>query len=305
MGVGFGAKCADPNFRVSMSGLATVEAFWVKAMQFWAKYHRKDGKLPFDIINVHHYCTKVINTDTVIDANTAGRDMGDTVFVGVSPEEGDIVGEMAGVVKYRNTYCPELEVWLTEFGWDTNQDYRTDMAAHAYGPFTPREVQAMWLLREYLVLTPYIDRAAMFMSRDCRPEEEAVGKFGSSGMVTNPLEVDSKHCVGGNKKDSYYHIYLLNQLLKNATFAEFVQTEHEGVRIYRYATDDGKSLYALWCDTAEDRRVPGLKLKVNSENCTLVTPAYAQCLGLRTPLEVKDGAVAVDVSEQPVFVLEK
>jgi len=305
MGVGFGAKQADPAFRVSMSGLATVEAFWIKAMHFWAKFNRKDGKLPFDIINLHHYCTKVVNTNDVVDANTAGRDMGDTVFMGVSPEEGNIVGEMAGSVKYRNTYCPDLEIWLTEFGWDTNQDYRTDMSAHAYGPYTPREVQAMWLLREYLVLSPYIDRAAMFMSRDCLPEDKAVGKFGSSGMVTNPIEVDSKHCIGGNKKDSYYHIFTLNRILRDCAFAEFVPSGNANVNIYRYVTDEGKSRYALWCHTSDNVRVPGLELAVTGEEYTLVTPAYNECLGVRTPLTVKDGKVTVDVSEQPVFVVEK
>ena len=131
-----------------------------------------------------------------------------------------------------------------------------------------------------------------------------MGKFGSSGMVTNPIEVDWKHCIGGNKKDSYYHIFTLNRILQDCTFAEFVPSGNANVNIYRFVTGDGKSRYALWCHTADNVRVPGLQLPVSGADYTLVTPAYNECLGIRTPLAVKDGKVTVDVSEQPVFVLE-
>ena len=125
------------------------------------------------------------------------------VYMGVSPEEGNIVGAFDVIREFRDTYYPDMEIWLTEFGWDTNQSFKTATSAHAYGDYTGRQVQGMWLIREYLLLSSIgVERAAMYMSRDCGPEETSVGKYGTSGIICAPCERKG-YVVQGNKKDSY------------------------------------------------------------------------------------------------------
>ncbi|MBR7100887.1 MAG: hypothetical protein IKC74_01220 [Clostridia bacterium] len=305
-----GVKQADPNFKMSMSGGAGLNLGYLRAMEFWAKYNRKDGKLPFDVINAHRYCGKSKDKKGLtnyVDVNIDERgDTSDKVYVGVSPEEGDIVGSFDPIREWRDRYHPELEIWLTEFGWDTNQDYRTATSAHAYAEYTGRQVQAMWLVREYLLLSSIgIEKAAMYMSRDCGPEETAVGKYGSSGLVRFPIEINPGNVIQGNKKDSFYYVYTLKETLGDTVFDSELESDNEHVKIFKYITKDGKAKYALWCVTSDGTKVPGLKFRIPKGDYKLVELVFESVLGKQTDLEYKDGYVSVNVSENPIFVVEK
>ncbi|MBO5287210.1 MAG: hypothetical protein J6B34_03715 [Clostridia bacterium] len=305
-----GVKQADPNFVMSMSGGAGLSFARLRAVEFWCKYNRKDKKLPFDVINAHCYCGKCVDASGIaelVDVNIADRgDQNGKVYVGVSPEEGNIIANFDKIREWRDRYYPNLEIWLTEFGWDTNQSYKTSTAAHAYGEFTGRQVQGIWLVREYLLLSSIgIDRAAMYMSRDCGPEETAVGKYGSSGLVRFPIEITANNVIMGNKKDSFYYIYTLKETISDTTFAGEVESNNANVKVFKYLTDDGKAKYAIWCITSNSTKVPGYKLKLKAGEYTLVELANEKYNGKRTDLEYKDGYVVVDVSESPIFVVEK
>jgi hypothetical protein len=305
-----GVKQADPNFKMSMSGGAGLNLNYLRAMEFWARYNRKDGKLPFDVINAHRYCGKSKDKKGLInyvDVNIDERgNTSDKVYVGVSPEEGDIVGAFDPIREWRDRYHPELEIWLTEFGWDTNQDYRTATSAHAYAEYTGRQVQAMWLVREYLLLSSIgIEKAAMYMSRDCGPEETAVGKYGSSGLVRFPIEINPGNVIQGNKKDSFYYVYTLKETLGNTKFDCELEAPNENVKIFKYLTKDGKAKYALWCVTSDGTKVPGMKFRIPAGDYKLVEMVYESVLGKQRDLEYKDGYVVVNVSENPIFVVEK
>ncbi|MBQ8393682.1 MAG: hypothetical protein IJX51_07950 [Clostridia bacterium] len=305
-----GVKQADPSFKMSMSGLAGVNYNYLRAMSFWAKYNRKDGKLPFDAINMHHYCGKSINKSGItknVDVNLDERgDTQEKVYVGISAEEGDIVGVLKKIKDWRDRYAPHLEYWLTEFGWDTNQDYRTSTSSHAYGEYTGRQVQAMWLVREYLMLSSAgIDRGAMYMSRDCGPEETSVGKYATSGLVRFPIELGAKVVVQGNKKDSFYYVYTLKEIISDTYFDGELESENTNVKIFKYITDEGKSKYALWCPTADGTKVPGYRFRIPEGEYTLMKFVNESYNGKRSELEYKDGYVTVDISENPIFVIEK
>ena len=305
-----GIKQADPNMKMSMSGLAGINFNYVRAMAFWAKYNRKDGKLPFDAINMHHYCGKSIDLSGVkrnVDVNIDERgDVNGKVYVGISAEEGDIVGRLSEIEQWRKRYAPHLEYWLTEFGWDTNQDYRTSTSSHAYGEYTGRQVQAMWLIREYLMLSSAgIERAAMYMSRDCGPEETSVGKYSTSGLVRFPIEIGQKIVLQGNKKDSFYYLYTFKHIISDCYFDGEMESENVNVKIFRYRTDEGEKKYALWCPTADSTKVPNYKLFIPKGEYTLVELVNESYLGKRTDLEYKDGYVVVNISENPVFIIEK
>jgi len=58
-----------------------------------------------------------------------------------------------------------LEVWLTEYGWDTNP--HSVLAALPYGAYSAQHVQGMWLIRGFLAgLAAGLDRMHIFMLRD-------------------------------------------------------------------------------------------------------------------------------------------
>jgi hypothetical protein len=131
-----------------MAGLAGCPVGYIRSMAMWSKLNRQDGDLPFDIINVHTYCRSYINVN------------GAQIAVGSSPESFGLVESLQELIDWRDTYYPEKEIWLTEFGWDTNEDYLTEQSSHSYGEYTSRQVQAMWMVRSYLLLSA---------SGSCRP----------------------------------------------------------------------------------------------------------------------------------------
>ena len=59
LGPGYGARTADPNIKVAMSGLqsqtlpAGIMLDYIKAMHYWAQGHRPNGDFPAQALNVH------------------------------------------------------------------------------------------------------------------------------------------------------------------------------------------------------------------------------------------------------------
>lgn len=282
-GSGVGIKNADPNIKVAMSGLAGIQTRYIKTMCFWLKNNRTDGTIGMDAFNVHTYCR------TTITYNGYG------IEVGISPESANFAGQLADLVEFRDKYYPDKEIWLTEFGWDTNQSYMTEGSAHAYGPYTGRQVQAMWLLRAYFILSSIgVDRAAMYMALDCGPEETSVGKYGTSGVIT----------VDGEKKDSYYYIYTLKNVMNDMYFVKTVDSGNEDVWVYQYENGQGKTCYALWCPTSDNVRVDGYQLNIGegATSVTLTEMAYGEKSGVSSTLTPNNGVVSVNVSECPIII---
>ena len=282
-GSGVGVVTADPNVKVAMAGLAGIQNRYIKAMCFWLEHNRADGTLGIDAFNVHTYCRKTIEYN------------GFSIEVGVSPEEGNLAGALADIVEFRDKYYPDKEVWLTEFGWDTNQSYKTEGSSHAYGPYTGRQVQAMWLVRSYFILASIgVDRGAMYMCRDVGDEETSVGKYGTSGVITSN---------GLTKKDSYYYLYTLKSTMSDMYFVEIVDSGNEEVWIYKFENGQGKTCYAVWCPTADDVRVDNYSLSIgNATKATLTEMAHGQTAGVSSDLAIANGNVSVNVSECPILV---
>ena len=143
------------------------------------------------------------------------------------------------------------------------------------------------------------------MSLDTFAEETAVGKYGSSGLVRFPIEINPGNVIQGNKKDSFYYIYTLKENLGDTVFDSELESDNENVRIFKYVTKDGKAKYALWCVTSDGTKVPGMKFRIPEGEYKLVELVYESVLGKRTDLEYKNGYVVVNVSENPIFVVEK
>jgi hypothetical protein len=143
------------------------------------------------------------------------------------------------------------------------------------------------------------------MSRDCGPEETAVGKYGSSGLIRFPIEIDPTNVVQGNKKDSFYYVYTLKEILKTTRFDGEIEAPNANVKIFKYVTKEGKAKYAVWCTTSDGTKVPGMKLKVGEGEFELIQFVNEAYNGKHSALENNNGTVVVNVSENPIFVVEK
>ena len=317
-----GGKNADPDFKFAMAGLAGIGSNYITSMVYWMKANRTDGCIAMDAFNVHTYFGKYFTLN------------GQQICVGVSPEEYGLIDAMATLVEFRDKYYPNVEVWITEFGWDTNQSYETMTSAHAYGEYSGREIQAMWLARAYLALAAAgVDKATMYMVEDMADDRFTYGKYGTCG-VYGPEVIDTydettgkliDHKMTGKMipKESYYILYTMKRALGEMRFQRELSSGNDDVWIYEFADDNGNYGYALWCPTSDGTKVDGYKLYVGDttkkiteisnrfEDHRAVRTEYGQVLEEHTytisgddvNLVAENGYVSVDVSENPIYVI--
>ncbi len=280
MGSTVGVKNADPNMKLVLGGLARPDIEYLRAMKLWANFHR-DGDMPFDVINLHHY-------------STDGGGQGGQATTGISPEADGLRERFAAVVEWRDRYLPGREVWVSEFGYDTNP--KSVFRAPAIGTFDNEEVQAQWLVRSYLALAVAgVDRAQQFMLRDVNAEN--TGKFNSCGLTT---EKWNHH----QPKRSWYYVATLRHVLAGTRFDREIPSGDERVRIYRFRSDDAsRSVYAVWCPTSNQEEVKGFPLPLSeATTAALITLQPDSTTGQRTELHFDNNRIAIDVGERPVFV---
>ena len=291
-GYHLGGKNADSTMKFALAGVAGVSNEYINALVYWMQANRQDGQAAFDAFNVHHYMTKQIVLPN-----------GQKAYVGISPEEAKIDEVLSNLVEMRDKYYPEKEVWITEFGWDTNQSYSTETSAHAYGEYTGRQVQAMWLTRSYLIFSACgIDKADMYMCEDAGIEAESAGKYGTCGVIA--YEKDESGNTIEVKKDSYYYLYTLKNALGAYTFDSEIEAYDENVMIYKFTTEDGGEAYAVWCKTSDGTKVENYQLRIDSERATVIEAVYGDIDGVKTETIADEyGYVSVDVSENPIYVI--
>ncbi len=291
-GYHLGGKNADPTMKLAMAGVSGVSNEYITALIYWMKSNRQDEKAAFDAFNVHHYMA-------------ANKEVAPGVWatVGISPEEAKMEEVLSQLIEIRDKYYPEKEVWITEFGWDTNQSYSTATSSHAYGEYTGRQVQAMWLTRSYLIFSACgLDKADMYMCEDAGIEAESTGKYGTCGVIA--YEKDENGNTHEVKKDSYYYLYTLKNTLGDYTFDSKVEAYDENVMIYRFTTDDGKEAYAVWCKTSDGTKSENYQLRINGEAATVVEAVYGDIDGVKTEVLADEfNCVTVDVSENPIYVV--
>ena len=267
MGKNIGIKNADPNSKLVMGGLAGMDTFinYVELMKTWFENNRKDKKFAVDVLNFHTYAGKM------------------------SPEASKMKENLSEIVKWRNTNLPDKEIWLTEFGWDTN--VKSPTAAPSY------EAQANWLVRGYLAaMSAGIDRASMYMIRDV--ESWSSTKYATSGLV-------------GQKgswapKTSWFYVYTMKNTLKDMVYDSVVK-ESSNLYIYKFVSANKKSTkecYVLWCPTSNGTKINNYKLNIGKkQKATLINLEEDYYDGIKTNLNITNSQVTLNVSERPSFVV--
>jgi hypothetical protein len=275
-----GIKSADPNAKLVMGGLADMSLTYLTAMKFWADTHR-GGDFPADVINVHHYSND----------GTAEQPFRTT---GISPEADHLQEKLAAIVAWRNANVPKAEVWLTEFGYDTNP--KSPFHSPAIGQCSGEEVQAIWLVRSYLALAAAgVDRAAMFMFRDTK--SDGGGVFETCGMVTEKGQ--------WKPKPSYYYISTLKYRLAGMRYAGELDTGRKGLLAYRFEGAAGKSAIVAWRPTSDGGEEHNVKLKIGIPSGVVVSLTAGSLHGDTSDIATTSGVITLDITEKPVLIVSK
>jgi len=279
LGATCGIRNADPHARLVMGGLADPSLDYIRAMQFWAAFHRA-GSFPADVINLHHY-------------SNATRDV---PTVGISPEQDQLVMKMRRYVQYRNRYIPDAEVWVTEFGYDTSPT--SPQRAPAIGGYSQEEVQGQWIVRSFLALAAAgVDRAAVFMLRDVN--SKGGGRFDTCGLT-------SDQASGYRPKPSWYYVSTLKWVLRGMRYDSSMPSGDPRVMIYRFRRIGGSGgAFAVWCPTANGTVVPAYRLRLpgSTTQASVVELRPGSPCGLASARSVVNHTVTLGVTERPIFVL--
>lgn len=134
-----GVKQADPNFKMSISGLATIDVDLLRACVDWCRVNRgynADGSvnLPFDYIQFHAY------SYTGGISQYAGGTQG-----GLPAEIGNVLDAIDTFNKFSNKYAKNTPVIIGEWGWDVNQG--SPMNAPPIGSYTAEQTRGNWVAR--------------------------------------------------------------------------------------------------------------------------------------------------------------
>lgn len=275
MGEGLGLKTADPRAKFVMGGIYKMGTSYITSMYNWFTEYRPDKTWPIDVINMHHYAY----------SNESN---------GISPEEDAYKDRILEIVEWRDTYAPDNEIWITEFGYDTNDESLNRI--NPFGGFSQEEIQAQWIVRTFLLMSSaQVDRAAQFMLRDVDPGPEP--RFTDSGLTLAASE-------GYEEKTSWYYVYSLKNILKDMYFDQVVQ-EDNSAYVYRFKNRAGdKDIYALWKPTSNGE-TSSFSLEIPGDPNVLeqIELSDGSISGTATRLENKEALTDIQIGERPLFIL--
>ncbi|MDF2456273.1 MAG: hypothetical protein K0R51_2266 [Cytophagaceae bacterium] len=232
LGPNVGIKTANPDMKVVMGGLARLSIDYIKAMDLWFKQYRKDGKFASDVMNFHHYSNSVDIQSTAANS------------IGISPEADKLDEKLETIKRYVNTYFPGKEIWLSEYGYDTNNS--TQRVPVTATLLTQEDAQAAWLVRSMLmIMKSNIDKAFLYSVTDTGTNPN--GLYSRSGVVGHSSE-------NYRKKKSWYHIQRLRETVEDFKLVSMTQTPvfmnftfQKGAerRVFIVYAKGGKSEYQL------------------------------------------------------------
>lgn len=265
LGEVYGIKQADPNAKLVYGGLAGGSAGvdYLNRMKAWSEENRPSKTLPFDAINFHMYC---------------GTN---------SPEASNFVTNATLLIDWKNENAPDKEVWLTEFGWDTNT--ASPRSAPSF------DTQRDWIVREYLIGDRIgLDRMTVYNGRD-DGSPETTTQYATCGLTTQKGSEE--------RKSSWYGVNTLRATLEGFKFVKVIR-EDSIAYIYKYKNETTNELcYALWSPTQDGSKVDDYKLTIeNIDKATLIQLKDKEELGVSTPLDIDNNAIKLNVSESPIFV---
>jgi hypothetical protein len=219
-----GIKNISPTTKVVMGGLANLRGKHIESMMDWFDVNRANcsTKIPFDVINYHHYSFKASTKKNMKFQyeNEIVTNLFDSIPYAATPEEDSIKLKMRYFALRLKTTKPELAskpVWITEIGYDTKA-YDAQSPATAYhqtasGPVFSQRAQAQWDMRLLLeaASSKVMDRISLYEIVDL----DFSGLYASSGVINNI----------GIPKESWYYVQTLRNVLKGLKYQGLLTPE--------------------------------------------------------------------------------
>jgi len=277
LGRGVGVKAADPNMQVVMGGLATADIKFVQRMIDWCRSNRglkKDGSvnLCFDVINYHLY------------SNNGDVRKQKKPTTGIAPEL-SITAEVANqFVKLANTLPGHPEVWVTETGYDINQE--SYQKAESIGLKTVLANQADWILRTSLLYIRYgVKRVFFYQLFD-----DHAG--GSSQYATSGL------AEGIKRRPAADYILQTTKLMGDYSYIKTISMDP---LVDQYKLGN-KTMYVLTIPDETNRKASYTLNLGNAKKANIRSLKIGADVMDNRQVNTINGKVTIDVSETPVFV---
>ncbi|MBC7774063.1 MAG: hypothetical protein H7246_01390 [Phycisphaerae bacterium] len=335
-----GIKNIAPKMRVVAGGLSDFRGLYYEKMFNWCVSNRANAtkKLPFDVLNVHHYSTlgnqplaAVYNNLFVVSDLLSNGDPNN----GISPEHDALKGKIGSFISsvINNDPTSELEnkdFWLSEFGYDTHDDAGNSFVdvPDLSIPSDPdcedadrQKVQAQWLTRSFLEISAAkssaetgekgIDRAMQFTLSD-DPTPGATEQFSHSGLLH----------AGLSPKRSWYYVMTLKNVLSGHRFKDegigvgiMGLPAGESANLYKYESSGNANehIFVIWSPTALCKHFEvDLDFSSYLQSNSLSSATFVHIVDLdengRWELVPSDKIVGkkildVPVSETPLFII--
>lgn len=277
-------KEADPTMKVVMAGLATLSTDYLKQMQDWCNINRADKKFPADVVNMHIYA---FNNNIVWGKTWPLFGPAET------PEDGKLKEKTEQLVKYCKENFPGTEVWISEFGWDTNSE--SALCPKKIDNLSVQEIQARWIIRGYLAFAAAgITKAQLFCLYD--PSQNYIpDTFGTSGIL--------ERTNWAKKKIAWYYISTMRNILNNMVYiGEEASTNN--ILIYKFKdTTSNKGVYVIWSNTSNNiSKNYNLNLNNNATIIKSLELTDGSISGNENNLVISNHSVEINVSEKPLFI---
>lgn len=295
-----GVKNADPNFKMSMSGLAVSTTDILRAVYDWSRKNRgykPDGSvnLPFDIIQFHNY------------SYTGGSNQyAGGVQAGLPPELSNVLTAVDEFINYSNKYAAGREVWVGEWGIDVHPE--SPMSAPSYGPYSAEQTRGNWAMRTILEYAAHgLDRAQwyrLYQDYPTKNSDKDATQFATMALLRQndlPGHITYTRTLVG---DYFKQIGEMGDYV-------FESRVSESPRVLKFRNGK-KIMYAVWA--VEDMKMPEGKKPVFTEisgnyllrlppNTTIKLRRFVDGSGQMSSQEIKTkGSYTVPFGSKPVFV---
>jgi len=306
-----GLKTADPNFKMIMSGTMEIDTAVVDNYVWFSKLMRTDGKLPFDVINFHHYPR---TTDVLGYAPGSDQQVG---AHGESPEADDILAWYTASAKSIYNYLDgdtTIKIMNTEYGygnWGTPAATATQAAypwdlgcVPSSGGWDSLQLKALLMARSELIMpfTPYYGYNEYFFHNTGFGANSYM-LFASYGRVTGRNIVTSEATTF--YPWWYYRACLYNSL-KDYYPDEVVKNGGTGLWVTRWRNINNPDsiCYAVWKGSYNGSSLLNQSIFVDSVlggRVNQVDLSFTQINGIVTPITASGGYMNVNVYERPIL----
>lgn len=312
MGPGFGIKNADPSMKVSLVSTASGDNVdYINEIIWWCDKYRGKGNYPFDVLNYHWY-----------NSSEGSQDAADGAY-GVQPEIGSLIAANKKWSDFRDKYCPGVEVWLTEIGYD---EHLGGVFSPKYGTqFERSRYKAYWLTRTYMInqmcgvdatMQYWYSNHGGIRLQDNDPYEPRPDKFRSSGLTDGIRDAND-----WNRKPLMSYWYVAN--IKNAltgyrythtimmrgvsnTNENIINTVQGNIWAMAYFNPVlNTRIIVAWLDSAEFKTVQiSLNVPETLVEVTNIDEAEIRqsLVGVNTFAHANNGSVNLVISECPIFI---